>query len=209
MVDSAVIEEKMNVFRNARLKFDDLSPARKTSYEEIYRHILETEQISDEELIARAKKIKPLIRLRKVGNEWDIVVGKMEPDDLLVFTNPVDLRESYTYNFAPKNIVCDKDGSPLRVEGLREVDRFTCYHEYGDYYGCYRPSVDEVLSQIPQTVDLDEVSAFEIHIGSLNFWQVYDQVLDRHVSTVILYAMEGGLPEKMRAQEVILNEVMY
>jgi len=208
MYNLVKIEEELRAFRE-KLELDSMTSAQKLNYMMIYRHILEAGQMSDEELIARAKKIKPLVRLRKSESEIEMVVGQPEPGDLLVFTNPVCLRQSYTYNFKPDSIVRQNDSSPLPVEGLREIARFTGYHDYGGFYGFYRPGADEVLSQIPVSVNIDEVSAFEIQIDTSDFWQVYDRLLDKHVSTVILYAMEGGLPEQMRQQEVILKGVSY
>ena len=165
------------------------------NYLTLYRHILEAEQMSEDELVRRAKAIKPLVRLDKDGNRRH--EGDFEESDRLVFVKPSEILESYLYAFKTQDIV------PVEVPELKVVASFTCYHRYGAYYGFFRPSVDEVLSQIPPSVDLDQVQAFEIKVDSLNISDVYDKFLDRQVSTVILYKMKGGLPSEIESQEVI------
>ena len=174
------------------------------NYLTLYRHILEAEQMSEDELVVRASRIKPLVRLDKDGclrRE-----GEFEDSDQLVFIEPRDIREGYYWKFEPEDIVTVNVGGievPLKVPELEVVTSFTCYHNYGGYYGFFRPSVDEVLSQIPPSVDLDEVQAFEIKVDSLDISDIFDPILDRQVSTVILYKMKGGLPSEIESQEVI------
>ncbi|MBR6409500.1 MAG: hypothetical protein IKS23_04615 [Alphaproteobacteria bacterium] len=123
-----------------------------------------------------------------------------------MFIKPRDIREGYYWKFEAENIVTVNVGGievPLKVPELEVVTSFTCYHNYGGYYGFFRPSVDEVLSQIPPSVDLDQVQGFEIKIDSLNLSDIFDPILDRHVTTVILYKMKGGLPSEIESQEVI------
>ena len=108
------------------------------------------------------------------------------------------------FNFEKKHIVM-----PVQLEDLEEVARFTCYHRYGGYYGFFRPGVDEVLSQIPPGVDLDQVSAFEIHVDSLSSGEVFDAILNRHVTTVILYKITHGLPRRIARQKVNCDDQKY
>ncbi len=184
-----------------RLDQKGLSEPIKLGYLALYRQIWLAEQMSETELIKRAKMIKPLIRLDKTNQRY--VAGDFQPGDKFVFTLPCDIRQSYLYNYAKKRIV------PENVPELQEVTSFTCYHRYGGYFGFFRPGVNEVLSQIPEDINLDEIQAFEIKIASLNPDSLYDDVLDRHVTTVILYKMKDGLPKSMANQKVICDGKEY
>lgn len=208
MYHSNYIEEELHSF-GERLKREVCGITLK-NYATLYRHILEAEQMSEDELIHRAVTIKPLVRLDKDGNRRSS--GDFEPDDKLVFVKPCDIRQSYLYNFKPDNIVTINTGTsevPLEVPELEAVASFTCYHKYGGYYGFFRPGVDEVLSQIPPTVDLKQVKAFEIKVDSLELSDIYDRILNRHVSTVILYKMKDGLPDRVLIQKVICKAEQY
>ncbi len=181
------------------------------NYLALYRHILEAEQMPEDELVRRAKAIKPLVRLDKDGNRRH--EGDFEESDRLVFVKPCDIRESYLYIFKPRDIVTinpEARGSvPLEVPEVEVVTSFICYHNSSGYYQFFCPSVDEVLSQIPPSVDLSQVHGFEIKVDSLNLWDTFDNVLDRHVTTVILYKMKGGLPEEIASQKVICRHKEY
>ena len=101
-------------------------------------------KISKEELMARYKRIKPIVEidgkkhfLRKYTEEeitktsylWNADGDKREPVDM--------------------NLYCP----------MTEWD-FECIHKYG-YYGFFKPSIAEVLAQIPE-MDVPFVNAFEI-----------------------------------------------
>ena len=136
------------------------------------------------------------------------MLGPFQAGDSLVFVKPTDIRESYYYTFCIQDIVLTEDGSePLPVPDLDEIASFTCYHRYGGYYGIFRPGVDEVLAQIPSDVDITQVHGFEIQV--LDPCNMYDGVLDRHVSKVILYKMTPGLPQSMLNQKVICTSKNY
>lgn len=181
------------------------------NYLALYRHILEAEQMPEDELVRRAKAIKPLVRLDENGVRRH--EGDFEESDRLVFVKPCDIRESYLYIFRPTDIVtvCSEvaGSDPLEVPEVEVVTSFICYHNYGGYYGFFRPGVDEVLSQIPSSVDLSQVQGFEIKVDSLSISDIYDNILDRHVTTVILYKMKGGLPEEIASQKVICRHKEY
>ncbi len=208
MYNSDYIEEKLHSF-GERLKQEVCGITLK-NYATLYRHIVEADQMPIDELTRRAVKIKPLVRLDRNGDKRSY--GDFKPDDKLVFVKPCDIRQSYLYNFKPENIVTINTGTtdvPLEVPELEVITSFTCYHRYGGYYVFFRPGTDEVLSQIPPSVDLDRVKAFEITVDSLNLHDIYDRILDRHVSTVILYGMKGGLPDMMVNQKVICDAEEY
>lgn len=101
-------------------------------------------EISNEELLKRYEQIKPLIRC----------------DDKLYHLREFDLNEligqSFIWDYTDdlRNPVGENEF--LYMEG----EDFLCLHRYG-YYGLFKPSIAEVLSQIDDSV-LPFVSAFEL-----------------------------------------------
>ena len=204
------IEKKLEEFKS-KLDVSGCSNIQGLNYLALYRHILEADAMPEEEIIRRAIAIKPLVRLTGDGKVRDD--DDFKDDDQLVFIKPCDIRQSYLYNFNRDAIVFLNTNAggfrPLPVPELTKVAEFTCYHRYGGYYGFFRPGVDEVLSQIPRSVNVNKVSLFEIKTKSMDFHQVYDSLLDRHVTTVILYASKDILPDRVRSQPVICNDITY
>ena len=100
--------------------------------ERIIPMLIKAEKMSSSELIKRAKRIKPLIRLAKnckIFTQDEFVNVK---DSRLFFVKPVDLHQSYLFNFDVKtSLEYDEQGVPLEAKGLKEVDLFICYHRYG------------------------------------------------------------------------------
>lgn len=203
------INKKLADFR-IKLRSCALLEAERDHYEILERSILESEQMSAKELLARAKKIKPLVRLE--GGEitgYRKKNGEFKASDTLCFCTPVDIRNrSYLYEFTPQKIVTHK-GHMLRVPKYHEVGEFTCYHDTGTFYGILMPSVDEVLQQLPDEYDWHEIDAFELSFPSLNFRDVYDSLLDRHVSTVHLYRFDNGLPKRLKEQAIVFEGQRY
>jgi hypothetical protein len=102
----------------------------------------------DRELIDRyVPLIKPLVRPQGQSSKDWIQNGG---DLFMIMSNHDPYRQSFSWN-------------PTRLEaaeGLREVARITTYHGHG-YYGLFKPSVAEVISQIPSDI-LDTVDAFMV-----------------------------------------------
>ncbi len=168
--------------------------------------LLKSEQLPEQELLHRAKRIKPLIRM--VGGR-KLLVGERCLNSYLAYTKPFDVHASYYFNCKPEHIILQTNKTPLPVEGLKEIGRFICYHNYGGYYQCIRPGVDEVLQQLPMKFVDKPIDSFEVVFCSGVFNEVYSYQLDRHVSTVILYTHEKGLPEVIKNQEVIIGDKIY
>ena len=83
-----------------------------------------------------ADRIKPVIQFKRHG---------------ICYIEPVDLfNVAYTWDPKPAE----------EAKGLKVLCDITTYHGYG-YYGCFKPSIAEVLAQIPAE-HLDKVIAFEI-----------------------------------------------
>lgn len=177
-------------------------------YERIIPMLVKAEDMSEEELVRRARQIKPLVRVNSELRSLD--AGEDDESSVLVYVKPSNVHQSYLYSFRPEeDIVCNDDGKPMIVEGLEEVARFICYHRYGGYHMFLRPGVDEVLQQIPEDISIDEISAFEIKFASDKVREIYSVAVDRHVSTVILYGIACGLPEVIKKQSVIVGHKVY
>ena len=177
-------------------------------YERIIPMLVKAEDMSEEELVRRARQIKPLVRVNSELRSLD--AGEDDESSVLVYVKPSNVHQSYLYSFRPEeDIVCNDDGKPMIVEGLEEVARFICYHRYGGYHMFLRPGVDEVLQQIPEDISIDEISAFEIKFASDKVREIYSVAVDRHVSTVILYGIACGLPEVIKKQPVIVGHKVY
>ncbi|MBR3677212.1 MAG: hypothetical protein IKN71_08790 [Alphaproteobacteria bacterium] len=203
------IQKKLAAFQ-LKLQNCALSETEREHYVALERSILESEQMPAKELLARAKKIKPLVRLE--GGEvtgYHKKNGQFRSSDVLCFCTPVDIRNrSYLYDFTPKKIVTLK-GRLFKVPKYQEVGEFTCYHDTGDYYGFLLPSVSEVLQQLPTEYDWHEIDAFELSFPSLDFFDAYDSLLDRHISTVHLYRFDKGLPRKLKEQDILFEGQRY
>lgn len=201
-----------------------LLPELRVKYVALKQKLLEAEALPDTELIKLAKRIKPLIRLRKTKyyevapyhlfnvakcqfEVWSKATGKFKKNDLLVWTNPVCLKESFYYALADDFVLEEDLGIPLPVLEPQKVAEFTCYLRYSGYYGILRPRVEDVLQQFPQNLITKgtEEYAFELYLPSLNFRDVYDALLDRHKATVIVYQLKNGLPKPVREQLVIIS----
>lgn len=133
-------------------------------------------KISDEEMMKRYEHIKPVITKE----------GKMH--HFREYTLKEITGTSYLYN-ASEDVREEVGEDELEVLENRD---FVCLHTYG-YYGLFKPSIGEVLSQIKER-DVPLVRAFEIIAGpetksdfskdsftSIAFDNGY------HVSTVRLY----------------------
>ena len=203
------LQKKLKEF-SLRRSFQALRDSEKRRYLEIESKILQSEQMPDSQLLVRAKKIKPIIRLYQDQEDgYKLKYCDFHNTDILCFCTPCDIRiRSYIYDFSPQKIV-RLGGRPMSVPEAREIGEFTCYHDTGTFYGDLMPSVDEVLEQIPPEFDCSQIDAFELEFVSDKFLEVYDCVLDRHVSTVHLYHFDCGLPAKLKSQAVILEGVRY
>ncbi len=92
-------------------------------------------KVPKERIKELAKRIRPVV--------WFPVIG-------LCYIKRVD----------PFNIAFTWDPRPRwKVFGLKAICDITTYHTYG-YYGFFKPSIAEVLAQIPAEL-LDKVVAFE------------------------------------------------
>lgn len=93
-------------------------------------------KVSSERIIELSGRIRPVVEFPRKGR---------------CFIEPVDLFDvSYTWGPRPAD----------KATGLKPLREITTYHTYG-YYGMFKPSIAEVLAQIPAEY-LDMVVAFEI-----------------------------------------------
>ena len=124
-------------------------------------------KVKQDEIKARAERIKPVVSFS--GKPY--------------YIKEVDLF-NIAYTWEPKQDV--------PAEGLKVVKTITTYHGYG-YYGFFKPSIAEVLAQIPAEL-LDKVVAFEIvnspsTVEDLNKHKV-ELDAGYHVAETALYVKE-------------------
>lgn len=197
---------KFNLFNDPQ--GNQISPAMKDAYILLYRNILLSTEMPDKELYQLAKRIKPIVRLRRITmHKYVLAVGSKSPDDLIVFADSYPLFESYFYGFDVERAfhVCEKPFIILDKE-LKQTAEFNCYHECAGEQAFLRPTAAEVLQQLPPEIDTTAVCAFEVNFPSLKPQDIYDPVLVRHISKVRLYSMPNGLPELVQKQPVYLRK---
>lgn len=189
------IDNKIEQFQKNTISLRSLTPIRRQHYMAIVRRIIEAEQMPQAVLIQLARRIKPLM----APKEGTTLAPR------LYWTKPEPLKESFYFNFNNDSVVKDQNGNILPVEGLEKVSEFTCYHRYGGYYGCLRPGLDEIIQQFPAYLLENEKAeyAIELKFPSDQLPDVFDSILNRHVSTIIVYRLKDGLPAEIRNQAVI------
>lgn len=127
----------------------------------------EIPQMSNEEIASWYATIKPIVR-------HDTYLRELSSDEL------TDV--AYTWLNQPLDYADKVDFSKLSVLEDRKM-----LHSWG-YYGCFKPSVGEVIRQIPK-VYLNKVVAFEIIVGAIAMNNTFNAELNAgfHVSIVRLY----------------------
>jgi|APSaa5957512622_1039677.scaffolds.fasta_scaffold64065_2 hypothetical protein len=125
--------------------------------------------LPDKKLNELYEKIKPVIGYVEIRSRGKTNLEKRSDGDLY-YIKEVDLKGcAYTW-----------DPNPTKpAYGLEELDEITTYHTYG-YHGFFKPSIAEVLSQIPKGC-LDEVVAFQTLTDSADISGEY------HAATTVLY----------------------
>lgn len=116
-------------------------------------------------------------RLRKLGR---IIKPLVRSDGELYHIEPVDYR-SIAFAWDPK--------LTEQAQGLNEVATIPTLHTYG-YYGLFKPTVAEVLAQIPREIQ-NQVEAFEVlgprDRGDLSKqWDVVNAGF--HLAATVLYS---------------------
>ena len=190
------IEEKIRQFENEHFtSWHELNPVMKKNYQAIIRMLLEKEQMPEETLVRLAHRIKPLMYPKDKG----VLPHK------LYWTKPVPLTESFYFNFNDASVVKNPNGEILKVDGFVRICEFTCYHRYSGIYSVLRPGMDEIIQQFPAYLLADGKAEYVVKVifPSQQLRDVYDAILDRHVSTVVVYRLKNGLPQELRNQEVI------
>lgn len=141
--------------------------------------------MSRKEILAYAKKIKPLMRKKEQEDH-----PANDGNGCLFWLKSTAIHsESCTY-------------TPVllhKAEGLHEIARITTYHRYGGYPMFLRPSADEAIYQCPKEI-LDKVCAFEFIAASDKIHEVYNLSLDRHILTTVYYT--GVLPQEIANEEI-------
>ena len=134
---------------------------------------LDIPEIDDNRLKELYKLLKPIVTI----DEMKYLLREFTLQELR--------NQSYIWNRAEdKRDVVD----PSKLE---TVDDFLCLHTWG-YYGLFKPSIAEVLSQAPENV-IEQANTFEIIEGPETREDVfkYKKVIDNgfHLSKVRAYKM--------------------
>ena len=134
---------------------------------------LEIPEINDKRLKELYQLLKPIVTI----DEMKYLLREFTLQELR--------NQSYIWNrHEDKRDIVD----PSRLE---TVDDFLCLHTWG-YYGLFKPSIAEVLSQAPESV-IEQANTFEIIESSETREDVfkYKEVIDNgfHLSKVRAYKM--------------------
>ncbi|MEE6206870.1 MAG: hypothetical protein VZR95_02330 [Alphaproteobacteria bacterium] len=203
------IQSELESFRKDLWRYH-LSHDEEDAYVDLRKTLLLAETLPTDALVKRAKQIKPLVRIRhNAVRHYEKVFDVDENTDLLVFTTWYNIGESYLLNFKSEKQIVTHFRRPLIPRGLKKIGEFTCYHSFNKQRKALCPCVEEVLKQLPEDIDIDKISAFEIRFDSANPAEVYDTLLDRYESTIILYALPDGLPKQVKQQPVEYHNVRY
>ena len=131
-------------------------------------------EISNEELLARYSHIKPIV----TANGGKYFLREFAEDELRKLAYDGDLKDNITEQVDMDDYF------------FHESRDFECIHKYG-YYGFFKPSIAEVLAQIPER-DIQLVDAFEI---ILQFDSSHNQIVfdnGYHMSKVRLYTRKDN-----------------
>lgn len=135
-------------------------------------------KISDQELLRRYENIKPIMEYN--GRKYNLREFSLEELKRLA------------YIYEPEINITDAADMPLYI--ARPDLEFECIHKFR-YYGIFKPSIAEVLAQIPPDV-VDTVDVFEIIRMPMNHADLTRNkiLLEQgfHVSTVRLYTARNN-----------------
>lgn len=101
-----------------------------------------------------------------MGKSWIPAISNTKLADLCARIRPIvtfpDLGKRYIRSVDPRNdsYIWDPTATNEAVEGIAELQSITTYHTFG-FYGLFKPSIAEVIAQIPEEL-LSQVVAFEI-----------------------------------------------
>ena len=96
--------------------------------------------LTDDELLARYRRIKPIVSYQMLYYYLKRYNAKMMREESYIWNIEKDIRKQ------------------VDMTGVKTLAEFPCYHTYG-YYGCFKPSIAEVLQQFPDEL-LEEANAF-------------------------------------------------
>jgi len=101
-----------------------------------------------------------------MGKSWIPAISNTKLAKLCARIRPIvtfpELGKRYISFVDPRNVsyLWDPTATNEEVEGIAELKAITTYHTFG-FYGLFKPSIAEVIAQIPEDL-LDQVVAFEI-----------------------------------------------
>ena len=134
-----------------------------------------------------AKRIRPVMSMDENG-KFSVATT---PNDSKYWVDGCKIfNQSYTF----------KAGETVyeKAEQLTQIATIKTYHTCGHPL-LLKPSVYEVLYQIPAEL-LDKVVAFELYAPELSAYDLYDDNLERHVLTCVLYT--GNIPQSVKEKTI-------
>jgi len=137
MVESKILEEK--VLDNRKVILQKIKETEDNGYEYIRNKII-LPRITDDELLARYTRIKPIVSYQELYYYLKLY--------------NVDMMRNQSYIWDLKNSISEQ----IDMTDAKTIAEFSCYHTYG-YYGLFKPSIAEVLQQFPDEI-LEEANAF-------------------------------------------------
>jgi hypothetical protein len=156
-------------------------------------------KLTDKEVVQLYAKIKPVVKGTQIGkeklsgfiNKW-AEEQKSSGEEFASLKKEAGDRLYWITDVNPKNVAFTWEAIPIGVAaGLKELRCVTTYHTYS-YYGFFKPSVYEVLAQIPGDIK-DRVVAFQTEA---NGERITDDVLTSdqkyHKGKTTFYALEDG-----------------
>ena len=160
-------------------------------------------QLTDKELLSLYARIKPVVSGSQLGEEeLGRFIGRWTEENKAGWVETDALKKG-----ASKSLFWIKEVNPRNVaftwgpeaaglaSGLKKVGEITTYHTWG-YYGFFKPTIDEVLAQIPKEL-VGKVCAFETVPSSYDINKVLTPDNKYHIGKTTLYAMEGGGVKKL------------
>lgn len=137
MAETKILEQR--VLKNKKVILQTVQEIKDNGFKTTNNKII-LPYLTDDELLARYRRIKPIISL----NELFYYLKRY---NISMLRN-----ESYLLN-VEKDIRGQVD-----MTGAETIAEFFCYHTYG-HYGIFSPSIAEVLQQFPDDV-LNDANAF-------------------------------------------------
>ena len=137
MIKTEIINQR--ILDNRKVILQTIKETDVNGYEYTHNKII-LPYLTDDELLARYKRIKPIVSIDKL-------YYYLKKYDINMMRN-----QAYTWN------INEDIRGKVDMTDAKTLDEFSCYHTY-DYAGFFKPTMAEVLQQFPDEL-LNEANAF-------------------------------------------------